>query len=56
MTPYGHNQSLFQEAGDWVEMFGDAVSVDEVAGWADTIAYEILTGMGERVERVYSGG
>lgn len=43
------------EAGDWVEMFGDAVSVDDVAGWADTIAYEILTGIGERVERVYSG-
>ncbi len=44
------------EAGDWVEMFGDAVSVDELADWAGTIAYEILTGIGERVERTYSGG
>ncbi len=43
------------QAGDWVEMFGDTVSVDEVAGWAETIAYEILTGIGDRVERVYSG-
>ncbi len=43
------------QSGDWVELFGDVVSVDEVAGWAETIAYEILTGIGERVERVYSG-
>jgi alanine racemase len=43
------------QAGDWVEMFGDTVSVDEIAVWAETIAYEVLTGIGERVERVYSG-
>jgi alanine racemase len=39
--------------GDWVESFGAVVSVDEVATWADTIAYEILTGVGQRVERIY---
>ena len=37
--------------GDWVEFFGTTIGVDEVARWADTIAYEILTGIGERVER-----
>ena len=39
--------------GDWVECFGAVISVDEVAAWADTIAYEVLTGVGPRVERVY---
>lgn len=33
---------------------GDAeISADEVAGWAQTISYEILTGIGARVPRVY---
>jgi alanine racemase len=39
--------------GDWVECFGSVISVDEVAAWADTIAYEVLTGVGPRVARVY---
>lgn len=38
---------------DEVELFGPAVPVDEVAAWADTIAYEILTGIGRRVVREY---
>lgn len=37
--------------GDEVEIFGSTVAVDEVAAWADTIAYEILTGIGRRVVR-----
>ena len=33
---------------------GDAeITVDEVAGWAGTISYEIFTGIGARVPRVY---
>ena len=33
---------------------GDAeISVDEVAGRAGTISYEIFTGIGARVPRVY---
>lgn len=32
---------------------GDEIRVEEVAGWADTISYEILTGMQERIPRVY---
>ncbi len=43
-------------AGDWVEFFGDHIAVDEVGGWADSFAYEVLTRIGPRVERVYVGG
>ncbi|MEZ5559306.1 MAG: alanine racemase [Pseudomonadales bacterium] len=41
--------------GDWVEFMGAGVTVDEVAGWAETIAYEVLTGLGRRPERSYLG-
>ena len=39
--------------GDWIEFFGPGVGVDEVADWAGTISYEVLTGIGNRVSRVY---
>ena len=39
--------------GDWVEAMGANVSVDEVAEHAQTIAYEILTGLGRRPLRQY---
>jgi alanine racemase len=42
-------------AGDWVEFIGDGIALDEVAGWAETIGYEVLTGLGARLERVYHG-
>jgi alanine racemase len=41
--------------GDWLEFFGDGIALDEVAGWAETIDYEVLTGLGARLERVYHG-
>ena len=40
-------------AGDYVELFGKNVLVDDVARAAGTIGYEILTGMGLRYERRY---
>ena len=40
--------------GDEVEMFGPNIRVDEVAVKADTIAWEILTGITPRVVRVYA--
>jgi alanine racemase len=40
-------------AGDWIEFMGSNVSVDEIAAWAETIPYEILTGLGCRLERRY---
>lgn len=43
-------------AGEVAELFGRTVSVDEVAAWAHTIAYEVLCGIGARVPRVYLRG
>jgi alanine racemase len=39
--------------GDEVIVFGEPLSVHEVAAWAHTISYEILTGISQRVKRVY---
>jgi alanine racemase len=39
--------------GDEVIVFGEQLPVSHVAGWAQTIAYEILTGISQRVKRVY---
>ncbi|MEX2589906.1 MAG: alanine racemase C-terminal domain-containing protein, partial [Chitinophagales bacterium] len=39
--------------GDEVLLFGKELPVEILAKWADTIPYEILTGIGERVKRVY---
>ncbi len=42
--------------GDWVELFGRHIPVDEVARHAGTIGYELLTNLGHRYQRVYAGG
>ncbi|PSL22757.1 bifunctional UDP-N-acetylmuramoyl-tripeptide:D-alanyl-D-alanine ligase/alanine racemase [Chitinophaga ginsengisoli] len=39
--------------GDEVIVFGSDLPVQQVATWADTIPYEILTGISQRVKRVY---
>ena len=39
--------------GDEVIIFGNELHVQHVAHWAGTIAYEILTGVSQRVKRVY---
>ena len=39
--------------GDDVIVFGETLPVSEVAAWADTIAYEMLTNISQRVKRVY---
>ena len=39
--------------GDDVILFGKELSVNQVAEWAGTIPYEILTGISQRVKRVY---
>lgn len=41
--------------GGYVEFFGHGISIDEVAAAAGTISYELLTGIGRRVERCYRG-
>jgi len=40
--------------GSTVEFFGDNLSVNEVAGWADTIPYTLMTCLTPRVPRIYS--
>ena len=41
--------------GDWIEMFGSNVPIDEVARAAGTIGYELLTALGRRHARRYVG-
>ncbi len=41
------------EEGDEVIVFGEQLSVQELAKWAETIPYEIMTGISQRVKRVY---
>lgn len=45
--------------GEEVVLFGaqggDAISVDEVAGWAGTISWDIFTRLGRRVRKVHVG-
>ena len=41
------------KSGDFIELFGTNISLDEVAEAADTIGYEILTSMGNRYRRHY---
>lgn len=44
------------KAGDLVELIGSHQAVDDVAGHAGTIGYEVLTGLGHRFHRIYQGG
>ena len=39
--------------GDQVEIFGDYLTISEVADWLHTIPYEVLTSVSRRVKRVY---
>lgn len=41
------------QEGDEVEIFGYNLPVEKVAEWCKTIPYEILTGISQRVKRVY---
>ena len=39
--------------GDSVQVFGKNLDITQVAKWAGTIPYEILTSIGQRVKRIY---
>lgn len=39
--------------GDEVVLFGKQLPVEQVAHWAQTIPYQVLTGISQRVKRVY---
>jgi len=42
--------------GDWAELFGPNLRVDEAANAAHTVGYEFLTQLSRRAERVYTNG
>ena len=44
----------FCKRGVRAEIMGDNVTVDEIAAWAGTVPYEILTRLGSRFARLYS--
>jgi alanine racemase len=39
--------------GDEVIIFGKELPIQDLAVWAGTIPYEIMTGISQRVKRVY---
>jgi alanine racemase len=39
--------------GDDVIVFGNVLSIEQISEWADTIPYEIMTGISQRVKRIY---
>jgi alanine racemase len=42
------------QIGNEVELIGKTIKIDDLAGWAGTIGYEILTGLGSRYLRHYT--
>jgi alanine racemase len=42
--------------GDWAELIGPHVAIEELGSRAGTIGYEVLTSLGRRFHRVYVGG
>lgn len=42
--------------GTRAEIIGRNIAIDEAAEWAGTISYELLTRLGQRFTRLYSGG
>lgn len=42
--------------GDEVEIFGENITLQQLAGWMGTIPYEVLTTISQRVKRVYKNG
>lgn len=39
--------------GDTVEIFGNSLPVTTLAEWIETIPYEILTSVSNRIKRIY---
>jgi alanine racemase len=52
------NEAL--EVGDDVVLIGEqdgqSITVEEMSRWAETIPYEILTNLNDRIPRIYSNG
>ncbi|MGZ0189039.1 MAG: alanine racemase, partial [Alphaproteobacteria bacterium] len=43
-------------AGDFAVLIGTEQSADDLATAAGTIGYEVLTSIGQRYQRIYTGG
>ncbi|MDQ7048788.1 MAG: alanine racemase C-terminal domain-containing protein [Enterobacterales bacterium] len=41
------------QIGDKVELWGENLSANRVAEYADTIGYDLITGISQRVKRIY---
>ncbi len=48
--------ALLSEENNMIEILGEHQTVDQLAVQASTIAYEILTSLGQRYHRTYQGG
>lgn len=53
MTMIDITDILSVNEGDSVQVFGKNLAITQVAKWAGTIPYEILTSIGQRVKRIY---
>jgi alanine racemase len=40
--------------GEWVTLLGEGIGIDEMAAWARTIPYDVLTRLGRRFHRVWT--
>jgi alanine racemase len=53
-----NNETL--EVGDEVVLIGEqdgqSITVEEMSGWVETIPYEILTNLNDRIPRIYTNG
>ncbi|MEQ8825687.1 MAG: alanine racemase [Filomicrobium sp.] len=49
-------EDITVERGDWVELIGPTITLEDVGIAAGTIGYEILTRLSPRLTRVYVGG
>ena len=43
------------KVGDWVELFGKNITIQDVAFLSQTIEYEILNNLGNRLQKYYIG-
>jgi alanine racemase len=44
---------IHAEEGDEVIVFNELIRVQDIANQLDTISYEVLTGISQRVKRIY---
>jgi alanine racemase len=56
LTMFDATEAPEVERGGFLELIGEQITVDDLAARAGTIGYEILTSIGRRVHRIYTGG